>query len=81
VVFENGTVELAGVALSGGVASYTTTKLAAGTHSITAIYKGSTSFAASTSAPLSQVVNPASKGNALGSPANPSSDQPTLKVE
>jgi hypothetical protein len=60
VTFKSGTTELGIVKLSGGVASYTTTKLAAGTLSITAVYNGSASFTSSTSAPLSQVVNPAS---------------------
>ena len=60
VTFKNGTTFLATATLSGGVASYTTAKLAAGTASITAEYLGNASFTSSTSAALSQVVNPAS---------------------
>jgi len=42
--------------LSGGVATYTTSSLAAGTHSITAQYAGDANFSGSTSSALSQVV-------------------------
>lgn len=60
VTFKNGPETLGTVTLSDGVATYTTTKLAVGTEPITAVYNGSGSFLASTSSPLSQVVNPAS---------------------
>jgi hypothetical protein len=56
VTFTDGTTTLKTVAVSGGAAKYTTTKLAAGKHSITAIYNGSTSFDGS-SGPLTQTVN------------------------
>jgi len=59
VAFYNGTAKLGTGKLSSGVASYTTTKLAVGTESITAQYEGSTSFDSSTSAALNQTVNPA----------------------
>jgi hypothetical protein len=42
---------------SSGVAAFTTSKLAAGTHSITAVYAGDTNFTGSTSGALSQVVS------------------------
>jgi hypothetical protein len=42
---------------SSGVATVTTSGLAVGTHSIVAVYNGSTNDQASTSAALSQVVN------------------------
>jgi hypothetical protein len=44
------------VALSGGVAKFTTSTLTSGTHSIKATYNGSTSFTGS-SASLTQTVN------------------------
>jgi hypothetical protein len=44
VVYKDGTKTLKTVTLSGGVASYTTSTLTHGTHSITATYNGSTSF-------------------------------------
>jgi hypothetical protein len=57
VVFKDGTKALKTVTLSGGVASYTTSTLATGTHSITATYNGSGSFLGSSSTPLTQTVN------------------------
>jgi hypothetical protein len=56
VVFKDGTKTLKTVTLSGGVASYTTSTLTHGTHTITATYSGSTSFDGS-SASLTQTVN------------------------
>jgi hypothetical protein len=58
--------------LSGGVATYLTTALTAGTHSITASYGGDTNFVGSTSSPLSQQVNQATTTTALSSDHNPS---------
>jgi hypothetical protein len=52
VAFEDGSAVLATVALDGtGAASYSTTALLAGTHSITAVYAGDANYAASSSAP------------------------------
>jgi hypothetical protein len=58
VTFLDGTATLAsGVALDGtGSASFATTALAAGTHTITVSYTGNANFTGSTSAPLSQQV-------------------------
>ncbi len=56
VVFKDGTTALKTVALNGGVAKFTTSKLASGTHNLTATYNGSTSFTGS-SASLTQTVN------------------------
>jgi len=72
VTFKDGTTTLATVALSAGVAKYTTATLAVGTHSITAVYGGSTTFSTSTSAAVSQVVNKATTTTALASSLNPS---------
>ena len=72
VTFKNGGMWLAGVPLSGGVASYTTTKLPAGSDSISAVYSGSPSFSGSTSALLGQTVNQASTTTTLTSSLNPS---------
>jgi len=73
VTFNNGSTKLGDVSLSGGVASYTTTKLAVGTEPITAVYDGSSSFTPSTSDVLSQAVNQASTTTTLVSSQNPSS--------
>jgi hypothetical protein len=56
VAFYDGTTLLKTVALSGGEAKFTTSKLASAPHSITATYNGSTSFDGS-SASLTQTVN------------------------
>jgi hypothetical protein len=56
VVFKDGVTTLKSVALSGGSASYATTRLARGRHNITATYNGSTDFGSS-SGSLSQTVN------------------------
>jgi hypothetical protein len=53
----NGTTVVAFAALVNGVASFSTTSLSAGTHSITATYTGSSLFATSTSTTLSQQVH------------------------
>jgi hypothetical protein len=56
--FKDGTVVLATVALTSGKAAITISTLAAGSHSITVVYNGSTGFNPSTSAILTQSVNP-----------------------
>ena len=56
VVFKDGTTTLKSVTLSAGSASYTSTKLARGTHNITATYNGNASFTTSTGA-TTQTVN------------------------
>ena len=58
VTFRDGTTVLATVTLVGGKASFTTTRLEAGTHPITATYSGSLTFGGSASAVLNQVITP-----------------------
>jgi hypothetical protein len=75
VTFYNGSSILGTGALSGGIASYTTSSLAAGIYTITASYPGDSTFAASTSPGLTQVVNSTTKSatsTALASSLNPS---------
>jgi hypothetical protein len=72
ITFMNGTSTLKVVTLSNAVASYTTTTLAVGTGSITAVYNGSTSFAGSTSNAINQEVTQASSTTTLVSSQNPS---------
>lgn len=57
--------------LSGGVASFTTSALSGGSHSITATYNGDSSFS-SASGGLTQVVNKAASTTAVVSSLNPS---------
>ena len=62
VTFLDGSTTLGTGTLSNGNNSFTTTKLAAGVHNITASYAGTSSFAASTSTALSETVdNPGTK--------------------
>jgi hypothetical protein len=63
------------ITMTGNMATYTNTKFAQGTHTLTARYNGNTNFAVSTSAPVSQVVNgsgQAATSTALTSSLNPS---------
>jgi Bacterial Ig-like domain (group 3) len=56
VSFLDGTTLLGAVALSSGVASYTTSSLAAATHSITAVYSGNSNSVSVTSSALAELV-------------------------
>ncbi len=61
VTFMDGSATLATVALTGAhTASYTTSSLVVGIHSITAVYSGDSNFAATTSSVLAQTVTAAS---------------------
>jgi hypothetical protein len=76
VTFTNGSNVLGMVSLSsvgiGNAASLTTSALAIGTHSITAVYSGDSNFAGSLSNTLSQVVAKATTTTSLASSMNPS---------
>lgn len=82
VQFFDGANVLGTSVLSGGSASFATTTLAAGTHSITAAYSGDSSYASSTSSALTQTVVGGVVGTttALTSSLNPSAygDQVTF---
>lgn len=58
VTFLDGATVLGTGSVSNGTASYTTSALTAGTHSLTATYGGDANFAGSTSAPYTQTVTP-----------------------
>ena len=58
--------------LTNGLASFQTTALTAGTHSVTASYSGSDIFQPSNSATLNQVVNKETSATLLSSNVNPS---------
>jgi hypothetical protein len=75
VTFKDGATTLGTVPLSGTSAAFTTSSLAAGSHSITATYSGDANFGASTSPTLTQVVNQAgvtATTTTLASSVNPS---------
>jgi hypothetical protein len=59
VTFKDGTVTLGTATLSGGKATFTTNQLGAGSHSLTAVYGGSTTYAGSTSAALTETIHQA----------------------
>ena len=72
VTFKNGSATLGKATLSAGEAAFTTSTLAVGAHSITAVYGGSTDFSGSTSPVLTQTVDKAGTSVVLVSSVNPS---------
>jgi hypothetical protein len=74
VQFFDGATSLGSVGLSGGGAALMTSTLSAGSHTITAVYSGDSTYATSTSAALTQVVTGVvvSTMTALSSSPNPS---------
>ena len=72
VTFEDGTTVLGSGTLSNGATTFSTSSLAVGSHSITAVYSGDASFTGVTSAALTQAVNKGSSGAALVLSPNPS---------
>jgi hypothetical protein len=72
VTFKDGTTVLGTGTVSGNTATYTTSGLSTGTHSITAVYGGDANFVGSTSGAVSQVVRAFGSSTALTSSANPS---------
>ena len=75
VTFYDGATALGTGTLAGGMATFTTSSLSIGSHSITARYGGNSSYNSSTSAALTQTINTASKTNTsttLTSSLNPS---------
>jgi hypothetical protein len=71
VTFYNGASVLGTAAVNAGLATFTTTALPVGTDSITAVYGGDASNSGSSSAVLSEVVNPAQTLVMLSSSSNP----------
>ncbi len=62
VTFKDGSTTIGSGTISGGVATFTTSSLSTGSHSVTAEYGGNVNFNGSTSSTLTQTVNPASFG-------------------
>jgi ELWxxDGT repeat protein len=72
VAFLDGTTMLGtGTLNTSGVATFTTSTLTAGAHSITADYQGDDTFSVSSSSPLSQIVNPLSTTNLQAALSDP----------
>jgi hypothetical protein len=73
VTFKDGTIVLAtGTLNASAVATFSTSALGVGNHSITAVYNGDLNFSGSTAAALAEVVNHASTTTRLTSSRNPS---------
>jgi hypothetical protein len=72
VTFTDGATTLGTANLSSGTATFTTSALAFGGHSIAASYAGDSNFLASISTVLTQTVNKATSTMALSTSANPS---------
>jgi len=72
VTFKDGTTTLGITDLTAGIATFSTSALAVGASSITAVYGGDANFTASTSAPVNQGVDQASSSTTLSSSAEPS---------
>ena len=71
VAFYDGVSSLGTATVAGGIAQITISGLPIGTHSITATYGGDANFSGSTSAALSQVVNPGPTTTTVTSSSNP----------
>jgi hypothetical protein len=78
VQFKDGSNLLGTGTLSSGAASFTITSLAAGVHSITAVYTGDTNDASSTSSVITQTVNPVTTSTALSVDVNPATAGQTV---
>jgi hypothetical protein len=73
VTFYDGSIALGAATVANGTASLSVTSLKPGSHSLTALYSGNTSYGTSTSAALTENVIIATSASALTSSANPSS--------
>lgn len=71
VAFYDGVSSIGTGTVAGGIAQITISGLQIGTHSITATYGGDANFSGSTSAALSQVVNPGPTTTTVTSSSNP----------
>jgi hypothetical protein len=72
ITFHDGTIALATVPTVSGVATYTTSALTGGTHSITGTYQGSNNYDKSTSSLVSQVVHKVGSTTTVTASVNPS---------
>jgi len=71
VTFNDGVTSIGTAALSGVLATFTTSSLAAGVHTITASWPGNNNFNAVTSSPITQTVNPAQTSTGVAAAPNP----------
>jgi hypothetical protein len=78
LVFEDAGTPVWVASLSNGTATFTTSGLTVGNHTITASYGGDTNFSASTSAPLTQTVNKAATTTTVTGSPNPANTGQTV---
>src|SRR5712692_6217132 len=71
VTFQDGATSLGTSGITNGQASFTTSSLAVGSHSVTAVYNGDGNFNGASSAPVTQAVNKAASSTSVASSANP----------
>lgn len=80
VVFKDGAAVIGTSPVNNaGVATFTTSSLATGSHSITAAYQGDQDYAASVSAALTETINKIATSAAMVSSANPADAGATVK--
>jgi hypothetical protein len=72
ITFLDGATSIGSGTVSGGIATFTTTSLAAGTHNITASYSGDANYSAAVSALLPEAITKASATVNMTSSFNPS---------
>jgi predicted outer membrane repeat protein len=72
VSFYDGATPLGSAPLSGTTATFTTSALGVGGHSITAVYGGDANYATSASAPITQTVNPLPTTTSVATSGTPS---------
>jgi sugar lactone lactonase YvrE len=72
VIFQDGSTNIGqGTLNASGVATLTTSALSVGSHTLTAVYQGNSSYTASTSAPLVETIALATTGLTLATPVSP----------
>src|SRR5207237_2296403 len=80
VTFNDGAIVLGPGSLNGGTATFTTSGLGAGVHSITAVYGGDANFASSTSPVLMQTVNKVASSTSVEFASAASTGRPAVTV-
>lgn len=80
VTFKRGSTTLGSDSVSAGTASFTTSSLAVGPHTITAVYGGDGNFATSTSSGLTQTVAKGATAIALTATPNPARADQSVKL-
>ncbi len=81
VIFRDGNLNIGQAQLtSGGVATFSTSTLSVGTHTLTAAYGGDGNYTASISAPVVETISLASTGVTLAGPSQPSTVGSTISI-